>query len=272
MPEAVAWFGWALCSLAVAALGLMAWRQRAARREMARLEQRVVELDRRPAVVSHEIRTPLTLVRGAAELLAEETPGPLTSTQAMFVSTIADNAQLVIDMAEDVLLAARFEAGSVVVTAEPVDIRAIVATTARHVRRIIGTPIRIDASGGVLPIVTDERLVRQMVWNLVNNAARHAGAGSAIVVQVRESGGGGCTIAVIDDGKGLTEADLGALFTPFATGSSRRPGSGLGMMIVQQIVAALGGRIMIDSDEGRGTAIIVQLPESHDPGRSERPD
>ncbi len=265
MSASLAWLGWALCLPALAALAIVAWRFRTVRSESTELKQRVVELDRRPAVVSHEIRTPLALVRGAAELLAEETPGPLNPTQAMFVSTIADNSQLAIDMAENFLLAARFEAGSVLVKTEPVDIRAVVATTARHVRRIIGTPIRIDASGGVLPIVTDERLVRQMVWNLVNNAARHAGLDSAITIQVRESDEGGCTVAVIDDGTGLSEEDLGRLFTPFVTGSSRRPGSGLGMMIVQEIASALGGRIMIDTDEGRGTAIMVQLPEWHDP-------
>ncbi|MFT0848569.1 HAMP domain-containing sensor histidine kinase [Actinomycetaceae bacterium L2_0104] len=260
----MAWLGWALCALTAAALAVLAWRYRAVHRENTELKQRVVELDRRPAVVSHEIRTPLALVRGAAELLAEETPGPLTQTQAMFVTTIADNTQLVIDMAEDFLLAARFEAGSVVVNAEPVDIRTVVAATARQVRRIIGTSIRIDASGGVLPIVTDERLVRQMVWNLVNNAARHAGPDSAISIQVRESSEGGCTISVTDDGSGMTEEDVHRLFTPFATGSSRRPGSGLGMMIVHDIAAALGGRLMIDTDEGRGTSIMVQLPEWHE--------
>lgn len=261
MAQGAAWLGWGICLIAAMLAAILLVRLRTLGRENRALKKLVTELDRRPAVVSHEIRTPLALVRGAAELLAEQTPGPLNATQAAFVATISDNSQLVIDMAEDFLLAARFEAGSVNINPELVDIRAVVADTSRHVRRILGTPIRVDASGGVLPIVTDERLVRQMLWNVINNAARHAGQGSAIQIQVREVAGGGCTVAVMDDGKGLSEEELEKLFKPFATGSSRRPGSGLGMMIVRDISAALGGRIMIDTDEGRGTAIMVQLPE-----------
>ncbi|MGO1591110.1 MAG: sensor histidine kinase [Ancrocorticia sp.] len=236
-----------------------------ARRRQAQLAARVDMLDRQPAVVSHEIRTPLALVRGAAELLAEETPGPLTPIQATFVTTIADNTQLVIDMAENMLTAAKFESGGIQTRMELVDIRAVVSGCAREVRRILGTPIRVEASGGLIPIVTDENQVRQMVWNLVNNAARHAGPDSAITISVRASSEGGCTISVIDDGSGMTDTDLEALFAPFSTGSTRRPGSGLGMMVVKRIAVSLGGRVMVDTDVGRGTAIVVQLPE-HVPG------
>ena len=178
----------------------------------------------------------------------------------MFVSTIAENTRLVIDMAEDFLLATRFHTGTVTVHPEPIDIRAIVSETAREVRRFIGTEIRVDTVGGILPMVSDERLVRQMVWNLVNNAARHAGPDSVITLRVRERSEGGCLLSVIDNGVGLSDEEQRRLFEPFATGSSRRPGSGLGMMVVQQIVTALGGRIMIDSDTGVGMAVMIQLP------------
>ena len=59
----------------------------------------------------------------------------------------------------------------------------------------------------------------------------------------------------------MSDADLDSLFTPFATGSTRRPGSGLGMMVVKRIAESLGGKVMVDTDVGRGTAIMVQLPE-----------
>lgn len=256
----MAGLGWTLCVLSLVLFVILGWRHFLLRRQHRELEERIAELDRRPAVMSHEIRTPLSLVRGAAELLAEETPGPLNPTQAMFVSTIAENTRLVIDMAEDFLLATRFHTGTVTVHPEPVDIRAIVSETAREVRRFIGTEIRVDTVGGILPMISDERLVRQMVWNLVNNAARHAGDDSVITLRVRERSEGGCLLSVIDNGVGLSDDEQRRLFEPFATGSSRRPGSGLGMMVVQQIVSALGGRIMIDSDAGVGMAVMIQLP------------
>lgn len=228
-------------------------------------EKRVAEVERRPAVLSHEIRTPLSLIRGAAELLAEQSPGPLNATQEMFVSTILDNAQLVADMAEDFLLEARFESGMFSPALSVVDVRAIVAETAREVRRILSASIAVEASGGVLPIISDEKLIRQMTWNLINNAARHANTEEPIVVRVREITGGGCTITILDSGKGITDRDREYLFTPFATGSSRRPGSGLGMMVVKRIVEVLEGKIMIESEPGRGTTVVVSLPNSSVP-------
>lgn len=228
-------------------------------------EKRVAEVEQRPAVLSHEIRTPLSLIRGAAELLAEQSPGPLNPTQEMFVSTILDNAQLVADMAEDFLLEARLESGLFVPALSVVDVRAIVAQTAREVRRVLSTSIAVEASGGVLPIISDEKLIRQMTWNLINNAARHANTEEPIIVRVREITGGGCTITILDSGKGLTDGDRESLFTPFATGSSRRPGSGLGMMVVKRIVDILGGQIMIGSEPGQGTTVVISLPNSSVP-------
>lgn len=250
-----------LCAVATAAAIWCGTRYRRVTQEYRELQAKRDENDRRPAVLSHEIRTPLSLVRGAAELLTEETPGPLNATQRMFVDTITDNTQVVIDMAEDFLLESRMNQGSLVVNAAPVDVRTIVADTAREVRRIMGTRIAVEASGGILPIVSDERLIRQMVWNLVNNAARHAGDDSVITVVVREKTTGGCLISVIDEGGGLTPQDLETIFTPFVTGSSRRPGSGLGMMIVKRIAQTLGGRIFIDTERGHGTAVVIDLPD-----------
>lgn len=255
------WAGWICAGFAAICCFGLAIALIRTRRRVLECEARLQELDRQPAVISHEIRTPLSLVRGAAELLAEETPGPLTPAQEMFVSTISDNTQLVIDMAENMLAISRLETGALPSHQELVDIRAVVSSCAREVRRILGTPIFVESSGGMIPIVTDETQVRQLVWNLVNNAARHAGADASVTVSVRAGDAGGCTISVMDRGSGMTDQDVDALFTPFSTGSTRRPGSGLGMMVVKRIAESLGGRVLVDTEVGSGTAIMVQLPE-----------
>lgn len=252
----MAWLGWLFFGVAVGVFAFYYPRYRSLQGTISR-QARDIE---QPAVLSHEIRTPLSLVRGAAELLIEESPGPLNPTQHMFVATIADNTQVVIDMAEDFLLQSRMQSGTFTVTASPVDVRRIVADTAREVRRILGTSIAVDAVGGVLPITSDERMIRQMLWNLINNAARHAGDDGAITVAVRSTSSGGCLVSVSDAGGGLTLEDIANLFTPFVTGSSRRPGSGLGMMIVKRIAETLGGRVFVDSEPGAGTAVVIELP------------
>ncbi|MGO2585127.1 MAG: sensor histidine kinase, partial [Brachybacterium tyrofermentans] len=92
-------------------------------------------------VLSHEIRTPLTLVKGAADLLAEETPGPLNATQRYFVDTIVGNTSLVVSMAEDFLLEARLETGEPTLDRTAVDIRTLVRETVLELRRIRSTPL-----------------------------------------------------------------------------------------------------------------------------------
>lgn len=98
-------------------------------------------------LLSHEIRTPLTLVKGAADLLAEETPGPLTAAQRYFVDTIVDNTSLVVGMAEDFLLEARLEGGTPTLDLASVDIRELVRETVLELRRIRDADLNLDSRG-----------------------------------------------------------------------------------------------------------------------------
>ncbi|MDE1656478.1 sensor histidine kinase [Actinotignum sanguinis] len=213
-----------------------------------------------PAVVAHEMRTPLTLINGAAELLAEESPGPLTDHQRTFVDTIRENSAQAIDIAENFITNLKLSNSSVQLNLSPVDIRATVGAAARQLAQFSDVPLYVDASGGLLPISADRGLVRQLVWNLIANAARHAGEGATITVRIDEGSGGGALIEVTDNGAGIPDSEREKLFTPFATGTSRRPGSGIGMTVVQQIARIHGGKVMVDSARGRGTAVVVYLP------------
>ncbi|MBM9432470.1 sensor histidine kinase [Flaviflexus equikiangi] len=241
------------------------WRDRRANRaESARLAAELAAREKRPAIIAHEIRTPLALVRGAAELLAEQTPGPLNERQVGFVETITENVQQVIDIAENFISQVRLDDNPTLHTHELVDVREVVYEAARDMRRITSVPIRVDARGGMVPIYTEPHLIRQLVWNLVNNAIRHAGDGVTVMVRITPGDDGGALLSVGDTGSGMSERDLESLFTPFATGSSRRPGSGIGMLVTRKIVEAHGGNIMVDSEEGYGTAILVSLPRGEE--------
>ncbi|QRV03045.1 sensor histidine kinase [Arcanobacterium phocisimile] len=230
--------------------------------------QKVTELQReldtrneRPAIISHEIRTPLTLINGAAELLAEGLAGPLTDQQRTFVTTITENTTQVINISENFLIDAKLKA-ALPLERQEVDIREVVAQTARQMRRISSVPIHVDAAGGLLPIDADPALIRQLVWNLVNNATRHAGNGATVTVRVNNAEGGGAQLIVSDDGEGISRDDQEHMFEAFRTGSSRRPGTGIGMMVAKRIVEAHDGRILVDSISTQGTAIHVILPAS----------
>lgn len=253
-------------ALLVAVLGVVVRGLRAARAEHAvtrheaeRLRTLARARAERSSVLSHEIRTPLTLVKGAAELLAEETPGPLNDRQRRFVDTILDNSTQMIAMAEDLLTAARLEARLFELHLERTDLRALVRSTVREMRRLHGANVLLDSRGAPLWLDLDRNLVRQALWNLVNNAARHSGAGVTITVRVTV-GDDDVLVSVADDGPGMTPAERDGLFLPFVVGGGAGRGTGLGMMITKEIVELHGGRVFVDTATRVGTIILLTLP------------
>ena len=216
---------------------------------------------RRPNMLSHELRTPLTVVRGAAELLLDESAGPLNPDQKHFGQTIAENSNQVIEMASDLLAEASLESDLFNLHLEWTEMRQLVRECVARLRRVHTASIRMDNHGAPLRMQVDPRLMGQTVTNVVNNAARHAGEGVSILVRVTESEEI-VTVSVSDDGTGMTPQDRALLFTPFATGGSRRPGTGLGMMITQRIVELHGGKVLVDTISRKGTTVFLTLPRT----------
>lgn len=269
------WWTAAFCSVALAltvCAVLLARSQCSLQRtrgELARLRAFHEERMRRPNVLSHELRTPLTVVRGAAELLLDESAGPLNPDQRRFVQTIAENSNQVIEMASDLLAEASLESDLFNLRLEWTEMRQLVRRCVAQLRRVHTASIRMDNHGAPLRIQVDPRLMGQAVTNVVNNAARHAGEGVSILVRVTESEET-VTVSVSDDGTGMPPQDRALLFTPFATGGSRRPGTGLGMMITQRIVELHGGKILVDTISRKGTTVFLTLPRTwREPDREE---
>lgn len=237
----------------------------AARAEARQLREMVKKRVERPNAFSHEVRTPLTLIKGAAELLAEESPGPLTQMQREFVTTIAVNAQRVIDLAQDLLAKAKIDAQLFELHLESLDLRALARETVREARSIQVTPLRLDSSGPALVLRGDRKLLGQALWNLVNNACRHAQPGTTVTVSVSEAEGQ-AIVAVSDDGVGMSEDERADLFTPFVS-SSGEQGTGLGMALTNEIVTQHGGKMLVDTIPERGTTVFITLPlREPDPG------
>ena len=189
----------------------------------------------------------------------EETPGPLNDIQREFVSTIAQNSNLVIDMAADLLAEARLEAELFQIHLERVDVRHLVRECVADLRRVHQAPIHLDSHGAPLYMSVDPRLMRQAISNVITNAARHAGPDVRIHVSVVD-GEDAVTVSVSDNGEGMSSEERAMLFVPFATGGSQRPGTGLGLMITQRIVELHGGRVLVDTITRRGTTVFLSLP------------
>jgi two-component system sensor histidine kinase PilS (NtrC family) len=119
----------------------------------------------------------------------------------------------------------------------------------------------IDITAAVddpLPIHADPAKLRQVVWNLVRNAADAASSGGKHVKVEARRTGAGATVTVSDDGPGIPEVVLGRIFDPFVT--TKEKGTGLGLATCHSIIAEHGGRIDVDTSPGKGTKMVVSLP------------
>lgn len=242
----------------------------AAKVETRRMLDIVKQRVERPNVFSHEVRTPLALIQGAAELLADETPGPLNGRQREFVTTIITNTQRINGLAQDLLTEAKLDAELFELRLLPVDIRQLARKTVRDARRVQPTPVRLDSTGPALMLLGDPNLLAQALGNLVSNACRHAEPGTQVTVSVAR-GEGQAIVGVSDGGEGMSDAERERLFEPFAS-SAGQGGTGLGMTITQKIISQHGGRLLVDTVPGRGTTIYFTLPlldETVEPTTSE---
>ncbi|WP_353115502.1 HAMP domain-containing sensor histidine kinase [Microbacterium sp.] len=224
------------------------------------------------SVVSHEIRTPLALMKGAADLLAEGTPGPLTPSQARFVETISANCHTVIDLAQDLLVQARIDAGMFELHLQRVDFRSLATGVVRELRLLHPVGIALDCPGAPPRAWADAKLMRQAITNLLTNAMAHAEDARLITLRI-VGADEQVLISVSDDGSGMSSEQRQQLFERFASGRPLRDGTGLGLVITRQIVRMHGGEVYVDTTPGRGTTMMFSVPTSHEdsarPARAE---
>jgi signal transduction histidine kinase len=216
------------------------------------------------ADVSHELRTPLSRIRVAVDLAAE---GDVEKARRYLESIRMDLEELE-HLLGDVLTAARLDQaggrGDVPLRLEQVQGVEIVSRAVERFRRSHpGRTLDVRVEGGLPRLVADPALLRRVVDNLLDNAAKYSEGPSAIRLEAR-SAGGFLEAAVVDEGIGIEPHDLPRLFTPFfRTDRSRARGTGgvgLGLALAKRIVEAHGGSITVESHPGLGTTVRFRVP------------
>jgi len=214
------------------------------------------------ADASHELRTPLSTIHGYAEL-SRRTPddaGQLSASMAK-VETEADRMS---SLVADMLLLARLDSGRPLERAE-VDVTRLLLEAVADAR-VVGPDHRwqLDLPDEPLVVTGDEQRLHQVVTNLLNNARNHTPAGTIVSVGAAAAGGG-VRITVGDDGPGLSADLLPHAFERFTRGDQSRTraaasgGAGLGLSLVDAIVAAHGGTVSVESEPG-STVFTITLP------------
>jgi len=228
-------------------------------------ELRRAEAARRDFVAnaSHELKTPLTSIRGWAERLAD---AALPDSAATAVAAIEANAKRLQALVEDLLELSRIESGAAPLRPEPVD----VAEAAR--RLLHEREVRLRDGGLAAEVVSegdprawaDRRAVEQVLGNLLDNALQYTPAGGRIEVAVRPGADALLHLSVSDTGIGIPRKDLPRIFERFYRADPGRSralgGTGLGLAIVKHLVQAMGGRLGVESEPGRGSRFWVELP------------
>jgi signal transduction histidine kinase len=246
--------------------GIVTWlSQETIRRQRLELDRSCDLLERRAeqvAALSHELRTPLSMIKGATELLLEESPGPMTRIQEQFMRSIAQQCNQVIRLCEGLLIQAKIETGLFEPGFEQTDMSGLVRDVVVAMRPLCAErnqQITLDTPQVVSAIPVDPGLVLQALTNLLSNASRFTSNGGRITVRLVEIDDG-MAIYVSDDGDGMTREQRAQLFRRFATGRPLADGTGLGLVITKDIVGLHGGSIMVDTTARRGTTFVVTFP------------
>jgi signal transduction histidine kinase len=208
--------------------------------------------------VSHELRTPLTAIRGHVAALRE---GVLEDEQAQerSLEVVAEEALRLERLVGDVLDLAKLDARRFALLREEVDMRALCERAyARFAEEARARGIEYDlqlGEGAVL--LTDGDRVLQIVSNLIANALRWTPEGGRVDLGLNAQNGE-VTVAVTDTGPGVEPDAVERIFRPFWSGDGG--GTGLGLTIARELALALGGRLELESEPGRGSRFVLVLP------------
>jgi signal transduction histidine kinase len=223
------------------------------------------------AGVSHELRTPLAVIRSAAENLAD---GVVEDEEKIrrYGELMRLEGRRLTEMVEQILEIAGIQSGQRGFALRPVPVeplvRDIVSSCSSLIERA-GVTVEIDVPATLPAVLGDEPALRRVFQNLVDNAIKYGASGGWIRIAAHVAGGN-VMVSVADRGIGIEPAEQSRIFEPFYRAAdvvaAQTQGAGLGLSLVQRIVAAHGGAVTVKSALRSGSEFIVQLPATrHEP-------
>jgi len=217
--------------------------------------RRLAALGHFAAAIAHDIRTPLTSISMNVQILQRKLQLPDDDREHLEIA-LEELARLdrsvaeILDFAKPVKL-----------TSEPIDVAELIETTRRNLTPVLserGVAVRVEpGASAALTVHGDPQRLRQVLTNLVDNAANASRPGAEVTLRAAASNGH-IAIEVEDHGRGIGPDDLPRIFEPFFT--TRPDGTGLGLAIVHKVVRAHGGDIKVRSTLGAGSTFTITLP------------
>ncbi len=254
-------------------------------RRLREANQKIREADRLKsefvATISHELRTPLNTIIGFAKFMLNGSAGPLTDMQRTDLTAIYSSGQHLLGLVNDILDLSKIEAGKVTLNKEQLDFHEVAAGIMSSAIALVADKsieLKEEIAPHLPPIYADRKRVRQIILNLVSNAAKFTEQGHIAmrVKPITEDGKPYILCAVEDTGIGLRQEDVPTIFEAFrqldSSSARRAQGTGLGLPISRRLAELHGGRMWVESELGVGSTFYFTLPADNSNGSSSAQD
>lgn len=222
------------------------------------------------ATMSHELRTPMNAIMGFSQLLLRQYLDPLSAKQENLIQRILNNSKNLLDMINEMLDFSKIEAGKLDYHPQVFNLDSLIDTTVGELKSLslqkqINLTTEIDLKDA--SIVQDSNLVKRSLINLISNAIKFTDTGE-VVVKAREVDSNHIAISIIDTGIGIAATDMDKIFQAFRqidqSFTRQHSGTGLGLAITKSLIEMMGGKILVDSELGRGSVFTIKIPRQKD--------
>ncbi len=227
------------------------------------------------ANMSHELRTPLNAILGLTEVLQDDIIGTVNERQLKALKTVERSGNHLLELINDILDVAKIEAGQIELDLTAISVGHLCQSSAAFIKQQAlkkNIQLHINIEDNLPNLLVDERRIRQVLINLLNNAVKFTPEGGSITLKVSQdtlninnsSLQPSLKIAVTDTGIGIAPENINKLFQPFIQIDSalnrQYSGTGLGLALVKRIVELHGGSVGLTSELGVGSCFTVELP------------
>jgi len=220
------------------------------------------------ANMSHELRTPLNAIAGFSQVLLSDIAGPMNEKQREYVGDVQSSSQHLLSLINDILDISKIEAGQQELNDEAFDLVGELDSAVRMFKEkahTSGIKLEITASPELPWIKADQRLVHQMIINLLSNATKFTPSGGKVEITAHEDDGGGLTVAINDTGVGMSKTDIPVAMSNFGQLKNQingaGEGTGLGLPLVRNMIELHGGHLELTSRPGAGTSVSIGFPK-----------
>jgi len=218
------------------------------------------------SMASHQLRTPLTSIKGYISMVLEGDVGKITPTQHQMLSEAFTSSERMVHLIGDFLNVSRLQTGKFMLEDKPVDLSKLMTQEIDSLQTTInahGLKLHYRKPSYFPVLMLDEGKIRQVLMNFIDNAIFYSPEGKTITVKLSVEEGF-AVVRVIDAGIGVPKSERAHLFTKFFRASNARKqrpdGTGVGLFLAKKVIAAHGGVMVFESEEGKGSTFGFRLP------------